>query len=247
MSTATADPNPNPAPSPSPAADPNPNPSPAADPNPAPAADPSPAPEGSSTQPEKSASPEELAEQARRDAVPEAPTGYEFKPSEKVVEILGDLGEDRAINALREVAKEKGWTQGQFEDRVTEVVNALAEKGLFEPMIDLKAETAALGTDGAQRQAALLTRFEALKARGDIDGDMQEELAMLVSTAAGTKALEFLLRGAAPVDPNVDGANVNSDPKEEAKALRRDPRYGKDRAFTKEADAKWLAAFPGSR
>jgi hypothetical protein len=127
--------------------------------------------------------------------VPETADAYAFTPSEDAAKILGDMSSDPALKTLREAAKEKGWTQGQFNERIVETVNILASKGLLQANFDPAAEVAKLsegGKDGKARQQEVQVFADSLKARGDITDVEYGELMSLMPTAAGVKLVEKL-------------------------------------------------------
>lgn len=180
-------------------------------------------------------------------AIPDTADGYAFTVSDKARGLLGDVSQDPAVAAAREFAKSKGWTQGQFDDHIGGLVNHLAEKGLFEPTFDPKAQTTALGEHGATRQRELYTFAESLKTRGEINEEQFGELISLIPTKPGTELLEFLrkqMRGGG-VDTGGGPAGDTADAKAKAQQMAADPKYHTDRAFRKEADAAWVAAYGG--
>jgi hypothetical protein len=116
------------------------------------------------------------------------PGGRARRPRRLPADALGGRREDLGAGGrpgaedLREAAKEKGWTQGQFNERLGETINILAEKGLLQANFDPAAETAKLsegGKDGKARQQEVQVFADSLKARGDIDDAEYGELMSL--------------------------------------------------------------------
>jgi hypothetical protein len=186
------------------------------------------------------------------DVKPETVDGYTLTVSDKVTAVLGkDLAQDPAVTALREAALEKGWTPRQFNERIAETIEILADRGLLQPNFDPAAERAALGENGSARQQELETFIGGLKTRGDIDDAEYGELMSLVPTASGVKALEKLRKMMAPGndtpapggDTPAGGQPGDSEAQAEARALARDPRYETDPKFRREADRKFMEAF----
>lgn len=179
--------------------------------------------------------------------VPETADAYAFTPSEDAAKILGDMSNDPALKTLREAAKEKGWTQGQFNERIVETVNILASKGLLQANFDPAAEVAKLsegGKDGKARQQEVQVFADSLKARGDITDVEYGELMSLMPTAAGVNLVEKLramsTKGGAPIAPG--GGDGNVDALAQARAMRLDPKYETDPTYRRQADAAYMAA-----
>ncbi len=178
--------------------------------------------------------------------------GYQLAVPETLQAFVSGDASDPAWTALREHALVNKWDQGRFDDTIG-VLQAFADKGLLEPVFNAEAETAALGEGGRARQEELTVFLSSLKDRNDIDEAMFGELSSLIPTAAGTRALEFMKKlsqpsGGPPPVPTVlpDGAQPGDTPAQaEARAMARDPKYGKDKPFTKDADARWISAFGG--
>lgn len=190
--------------------------------------------------------PEEVAAAARA-TVHEKPDAYQVNLDEASREALG-LGEDDPLVAgLAKYAAEKGKPQGWMDDAL-EAAAEMAKAGLFDAGLDPAAEAAKLGENAAGRRREVEVFAEALKARNDgFDDEMFGELMSLSPTAAGIKTVEYLrkMMNNGNLTPPTNGGDPADAAKEEAKAMTADPRYGKDRRFTKEADAKWAAAFGG--
>ncbi len=179
--------------------------------------------------------------------MPETADGYALNIPEALGKIITPekLAADPMIATLREHYKAAGRTQGDF-DNLFEALGLLEAKGFVPAPIDFAAERAALGENGAARQGEVETFAKSLKARGDIDDAEFGELMSLAPTAAGVRLVEKLrkMTGTGKIDPpNGQGADPGEAAKAEAQAMARDPKYGVDRQFTKEADAKFMAAF----
>jgi hypothetical protein len=178
--------------------------------------------------------------------VPEKPDGYSLTFSEKAKGLVGDLSNDPLVKALQEHAHTNKWPQKDFQ-RMAEVLELAAEKGLLEPPIDAKAEAAKLGKDGEQRQRDMETYLQALQARTDIDAEMFGEGMTLGATANGIKLLEFFRKqmpNGGRIDPPLGAlsGDVSAD-QARAREMARDPKYNTDRDFRREADALWQNAF----
>lgn len=241
------DPNPTPDPVSTPKVSTEPGQSPSAEPKAGddPAGDPKPDPK-----PDPAPDPQAEAAAAARAAVPEAADGYAFNLSEKGKAVWGDVADDPAIKAIREHAHAAGKPQGYIDD-VTEVMNVLAEKGLLEPPFDPAAELAKLGEGGEARRTEAELFAQAWKARGDLDDEEFGELMSLTPTAAGVRLVEKLRKSmvnAPAIKADMPAAQGAAQPGDtpaqaEARAMARDERYGKDKAFTREADRKFQEAF----
>lgn len=178
--------------------------------------------------------------------MPDSPDGYKINAPETLKAFTGNLDTDPAVKTLREFYKEGGRSQGEF-DNLFEALGHLADKGLISKPLDFAAERAALGENAAGRQAELETWAKGLKARGQLDDQEFGEVMSLTPTAAGVRALEKLRAmsnqtAGGPVPPAGDVPAPDA-AKEEARAMARDPKYGKDRNFTRAADAKWIEAY----
>lgn len=157
------------------------------------------------------------------------------------------LKADPMVATLREHFKAQGRSQGEF-DNLFDSLGVLAGKGMIPKPIDFAAERAALGENGVARQAEVETFAKALKQRGDIDDAEFTELMSLAPTRAGVTLIEKLrkMSGAnGDLTPPGDKQEGEGDTPEqkEARDMAHDPKYGRDGAFTKEADKKWQAAF----
>ncbi|MNU76975.1 hypothetical protein D3C71_665380 [compost metagenome] len=178
--------------------------------------------------------------------MPEAVDGYAVNVSDTAREKLGLTDGDPMVEALSKFAHESGKPQGWLDD-VMEGAAALAEAGLFDSSFDPDAEAAALGENADGRRREVEVFAESLKTRGEIDEGMFGELMSLSPTANGVKLIEYMRKqmgagGDIPKPTEGQGATLN-EAQEEARTLSRDPKYGKDRAFTADADRKWMAAF----
>lgn len=219
-----------------------PEPSPAGDP---PAGDP-PAGDPPSPEPKPEPTPEDLAAQARA-VVPESADAYQVNLDEAGREALGLTDGDPLVEGLRKYAHEKGKPQGYVDD-VLEAAAEMARAGLFDAGLDPAAEAAALGENAEGRRREVEVFGQALKARGDITEAEYGELMSLAPTAAGVTLIEKLrkmMTDNGQIKPPGDAPSPEDAAKEEARNLAKDPKYGKDRAFTAEADRKWAAAFGG--
>lgn len=180
--------------------------------------------------------------------MPEAADGYAVNVSDAAREKLGLTDGDPMVSALSKFAHDSGKPQGWLDD-VMEGAAALAEAGLFDSSFDPAAEAAALGDNAEGRRREVEVFAESLKTRGEIDEGEYGELMSLSPTANGVKLIEKLRQmmgasGEIPKPTEGQGATEGA-AQEEARALSRDPKYGKDRAFTADADRKWMAAFGG--
>lgn len=200
-------------------------------------------------QPEKpEPTPEEVAAAARA-TVHEKPDAYQVNLDDASREALG-LGEDDPLVAgLAKYAAEKGKPQGWMDDAL-EAAAEMAKAGLFDAGLDPAAEAAKLGENAAGRRREVEVFAEALKARNDgFDDEMFGELMSLTPTAAGIRMVEYMRKMMTtptnqPAPPNGGGDPADA-AKEKAKEMAADPRYGKDRRFTREADQAWAAAHGG--
>ncbi|WP_138141233.1 hypothetical protein [Brevundimonas vancanneytii] len=238
-------PNPTPSPAPGTPAASSPGGEPPADPNAPPAEG---APETPpETPPEPT--PEEAAAAARA-AVPEAADGYAVNLSDDARERLGLTDGDPLVAELSKFAHAQGKPQGWLDD-VMEGAAALAEAGLFDGGFDPAAEAASLGENAEGRRREVELFAESLKSRGEIDDGMFGELMSLSPTANGVKLIEKMrsLMGQNGMIPTPSGAEPNGADALKAKALEmaKDPKYGRDRQFTAEANAAWAQAYPGAR
>lgn len=189
--------------------------------------------------------------------MPTEPGGYSFNISEAAQGVLGDLAGDPAVEALRAAALAKGWSQGQFDDRIGTAIDVLAEAGLLEPGLNPTAELAKLGENGAARRQEVETFATQLKDRGEIDDGEYAELVSLAPTASGVTLMEKLRKmmtpsGASATPAGGDNTPAGGEPGDtpeqaEARTMRRDPKYDSDREFRRAADQKFAAAFSGSR
>ena len=156
---------------------------------------------------------------------------------------LADDG-DPIVQGIRDHFKAEGLTQGQFDDFLTRA-GKLAEAGLFDTGFDVAAETAKLGENAEGRRREVEVFANALKEREGFDEEMHGELMSLSPSAAGVRLVEFMRKLAGPAGEIVadPGGGGVTDPKEKAREMARDPRYETDKAFRKEADTAWQAAF----
>jgi hypothetical protein len=216
---------------------------------PSPSAEGDPPAEPAAAAPAEPTAEEAAAAAAALAAVPETPDGYQLKLSEAAKTTLGSLEGDPVFASLREAAKEKGWTQGQFNERIGEAIEIMADKGLLVPNFDPAAEIGKLsegGKDGKARQQEVQVFADSLKARGDIDDAEYGELMSLAPTAAGVKLVEKLRAMAATGGtalPGGDGGATAEAQKEAAREMRRDERYDKDPTFRREADLAYRKAW----
>ena len=211
-------------------------------------ADPAPADPNAAPEPKPEPTPEEAAAAARA-AVHETPDGYQVNLDDGAREALGLADGDPLVAGLTDYAAKNGKPQGWVDDAL-EAGAVLAKAGLFDSGFDPAAEAAKLGDNAAGRRREVEVFAEALKARGDgFDEDMFGELMSLSPTAAGIRTVEYLRKMMSNNGQLPNPGGQQQDPadaaKEEAKTLAADPRYGKDRRFTREADEKWAAAFGG--
>lgn len=189
------------------------------------------------------------AAEAARAIKPDKADGFALNLSDKAKAGLGDMTNDPALAAVREHALAKGWTQGEFDDRIGETLNVLAEKGLLAPAFDPAAELAKLGEGGKAKQEDLQVFAKNLLERKEITADEYEEFMSLVPTAAGTLLLGKMRRmmGAAG-EIKVEGtpAETKDQLMERARNQRRDPRYNTDPQFQRETDELRKRAFAAS-
>ncbi len=182
--------------------------------------------------------------------MPEAPDGYAINLSDDAREKLGLTDGDPLVAELSKFAHAQGKPQGWLDD-VMEGAAALAEAGLFDGGFDPAAEAASLGENAEGRRREVELFAESLKSRGDIDDGMFGELMSLSPTANGVKLIEKMrsLMGQNGQIPTPSGAEPNSADALKAKAqeMAKDPKYGRDRQFTAEANAAWALAYPGAR
>lgn len=144
---------------------------------------------------------------------------------------------------LRTRAHAAGLTQGEFDDRIGFAIDQLAEGGFLLPNLDPAAELAKLsegGKNGEARRQEVAVFADGLKARGDIDEALHQELMSLAPTAAGVQLIEKFREWMGPkgqVAPPVvsDPAAISAD-KARAKEQRNDPRYESDARFRADTD-----------
>lgn len=182
--------------------------------------------------------------------VPEAADGYAVNLPPELAKYTGDAS-DPAMKALRDHAAAEKWPQGRF-DEVMGLLKVFADKGVLTPMFDPAAERAKLGDRGEARQQEALAFATALKDRKEISDEEFGELASLAVTAPGVGLMEKLRKmmgpaGAQPIPPGPGDQSGESPAMDAAKALRADPKYGKDSRFTRAADKAWTEAFEASR
>lgn len=179
--------------------------------------------------------------EAARAVTPEAADGYVFNVSEAAKGALGKLDGDPVVAELQAFALERKMTQGQFDDSVGAIVDRLALKGFLLPNFDPAAELQKLGDNGSQRRGEVETFASQLLDRKEIDAEQAAELTSLSATAAGVKLVESLRKmmgaGAGLIAPGPGDAGAGADAdKARAAEMRRDPKYGVDAVFTREAD-----------
>lgn len=179
----------------------------------------------------------------------ESPEAYQVNLDEASREALGLGEDDPLVSGLAKYAAEKGKPQGWMDDAL-EAAAELAKAGLFDAGLDPAAEAAKLGENAAGRRREVEVFAEALKARNDgFDDEMFGELMSLTPTAAGIRMVEYMRKMmTVPVNqPTAEGGG--GDPaeaaKEKARSMAADPKYGKDKRFTREADQAWASAFGG--
>jgi hypothetical protein len=125
-------------------------------------------------------------------------------------------------------------------------MNHFREKGFLGESFDPAAEVKALGDNGRARQEEQEVFLTSLKDKGVLDDKTYGELMTLVPVASGVQALEALRKHfgpqGGPTAPDAAGG-APSNALDEAKAMRRDPRYETDAKFRADAERKWMAAF----
>lgn len=177
--------------------------------------------------------------------VPASADAYQLTLSDAAKAKIG--ADDPALKKLRETALAEKWTQGQFEERLGPAISLLEKAGLLQANFDPAAETAKLsegGKDGKARQQDVQVFADALLARKDIDDAEYAELMSLAPTAAGVRLIEKLkAMNAVGATPPGGGGDGGASAKDQARAMRADPKYDKDPLFRKQADAAYLAAF----
>jgi hypothetical protein len=181
--------------------------------------------------------------------VPEKADGYSLTFSEKAQALVGDLSNDPLVKALQEHAHTNRWPQKDFQ-RMAEVLELAAEKGLLEPPVDAKAEAAKLGKDGEQRQRDMETYLQALQARADVDAEQFAEGMVMSRTAAGMRLLEFFraqMPNGGKIDPPGDGGAGPLEAQKDAwRAKRTDPKYENDATYRHEVDKEFQRIWGGS-
>ena len=213
-----------------------------------------PSPSGDDAKPGEGEAPKDEAAKDEaphpRTVVPEAADGYRVNLDDEAKGRLGLGDDDPLVKGLFEAAAEGKKPQGWVDD-VLQGAAELAKRGLFDAGFDPKAEAEALGenADGRRRDAEVWAK--GLMDRGVIDEGEFGELMSLTPTAAGVKLIEKLKGLAGPAGdiqaPTDGGIAPGEAKKAKAREMAADKRYGRDRAFTREADAAWKEAFPGSR
>lgn len=211
-------------------------------------------PEGSSPEAEAPAaepSADEAAaatREAARAAVHETAEAYQVTLDEASREALGLTDNDPLVAGLAKFAADNKKPQGWMDDAL-EAASELAKAGLFDAGFDPAAEAAALGENAAGRRREVEVFASALKERGDIDDGMFAELMSLSPTANGIRLVEFMRKNMTDPTgipkPSGDDASVADAAKAKAKDMARDPKYGKDKRYTREADQAWADAFGG--
>uniref|UniRef100_A0A6M3XBV2 Uncharacterized protein n=1 Tax=viral metagenome TaxID=1070528 RepID=A0A6M3XBV2_9ZZZZ len=178
----------------------------------------------------------------------EAAEAYQVNLDEASREALGLGEDDPLVSGLAKYAAEKGKPQGWMDDAL-EAAAELAKAGLFDAGLDPAAEAAKLGENAAGRRREVEVFAEALKARDDgFDDEMFGELMSLTPTAAGIRMVEYMRKMmTTPINqPTTQGGGDPADAaKDKAKEMAADPKYGKDKRFTREADQAWASAFGG--
>lgn len=191
--------------------------------------------------------PDAEARATARAVVPEAAAGYAINVPDNLKAIIGDAAGDPVIAAVRDHYKATGRTQGEMDD----LFGTLAElqtKGFLPEPVDFAAELVKLGENGPARRQEVETFARSLKERGDIDEGEFTELMSLAPTAKGVTLIEKLrkMTGAnGDIKPPTEGgaADGETEAQKEAMTMSRDPKYGRDRQFTADADKKWIEAF----
>jgi hypothetical protein len=180
--------------------------------------------------------------------VPGKDEAYAINVPDTIKPYLGGEN-DPGLAALQGYARKSGWDQGRFDDTLGFLEHCAGE-GLLGEAFDPGRELAALGDNGKARMAEQETFLTSVKERGEIDDAEFGELMSLTATAKGVTALEKIRKmmgpaGVAPKAPGGEGGLVGDKASQQAEArqMAADPRYGKDPAFTREADGKWKLAF----
>ena len=182
--------------------------------------------------------------EAARAAVHTEAAAYKINLPDEQRQALGLADDaDPILKGVTEHFAAAGKSQGALDDFMA-TAGELAKAGLFGTGFDPAAEAAALGENAAERRTEIESFANAVKARGEIDDGEYGELMSLAATAAGVKLVEKLRgwMGEKGQIPTPDTATGGGDDVEAAKAMARDPRYGVDRDFTKQADAAWQKA-----
>jgi hypothetical protein len=184
---------------------------------------------------------------AARAVIPETADGYALNVPDNLKSILApeSLAKDPMVATIREHFKSTGRTQGEF-DQLFDTIGVLQAKGFVPKPLDFAAERAALGENGAARQAEVETFAKAMKSRGDLDDAEFGELMSLAPTRAGVTLVEKLRKMTGNETVKLPTDNVE-DPKaaeqKAAQAMQDDPRYQTDRKFRKAADEAYMKAF----
>lgn len=178
--------------------------------------------------------------------VPDTPEAYAVNVSDEVKTGLGLTDDDPMVKALQAHAHDTKKPQGWLDD-VMEAAGVLNAKGLLDGVFDPAAELAKMGENGAALRTEAETYAGALKERGEISEDAYGELMSLTPTAAGVELIRYFRKAAnqeAGFDAPSEGGPTSQEVlQQKAQEMARDPKYGTDRAFTKEADALWIKAY----
>lgn len=180
--------------------------------------------------------------------------GYELKLDEALTKRFGDMKDDPALQAFREVAHDVKLTNTQFNDVFSKFYTKLAEKGLIEAPIDGYDELDKLAPKGvdqvrgraeaAQRTNAVVANLNGMVQRGNLTKAESEMFMALAARAEGVVALEKFMKGRGEHGIQVGGQPGGGRTLEDVKADMRDPRYDSlspkfDQAFRDRIDQEW--------
>lgn len=145
---------------------------------------------------------------------------------------------DKVLPMWRKIAHEEGYSQQQFERPIVKLYEGMLKAGLIEAPINETEEFLKLATGAGDRaaqiqegQTKVLEIVDALKGaetRQEITAEVSRELSLLLGTASGVKALDFIMGRIAPNAPGPRGGGQGSTgtkSREEVLSMMQDPRF----------------------
>jgi hypothetical protein len=141
--------------------------------------------------------------QAEAPKPPAAATDYKLEIPKDLAGFI-DPQNDSVLPLFRDVALKNGLTQGQFQNTVVELHQAMAKAGMLQPLVDVGAEYRELGgpaadpaaqmQKGKERAANVATQVGALVTRQQMPKDVADALLGNLGSAKVIVAVETLLK-----------------------------------------------------